>query len=161
MRWYAARHVVGGLDLEAGTDAVTQGWRSTWWEWTDGSRPFHWRWPQWYRSIIRDGLPIYFRKRPPNWKKPQSDDKRPDVKAKVVRKLGKVRARRYIDSGHVTSLTSFFAVPKGEDDIRMVYDGTASGLNDAMWVPRFGMSTLETHFCSLEPGTHMADVDVG
>mmetsp|Transcript_22921 Transcript_22921/g.34753 ORF Transcript_22921/g.34753 Transcript_22921/m.34753 type:complete len:190 (+) Transcript_22921:3626-4195(+) len=43
----------------------------------------------------------------------------------------------------------------------MVYDGTVSGLNDDMWVPRFGMSSLETHFWVLEPGTHMADVDVG
>lgn len=83
------------------------------------------------------------------------------MKAKVIQKLGKVRKRRYIAPGYVTSLTSFFAVPKGDDDIRMVYDGTVSGLNDAMWVPRFGMSTLETHFRSLEPGTHMADVDVG
>jgi len=48
-----------------------------------------------------------------------------------------------------------------EDDIRMVYDGTVSGLNEAMWVPRFGMSSLETHYRALEPGTYMADADVG
>jgi len=61
----------------------------------------------------------------------------------------------------VVSLTSFFSVPKGEDDIRMVYDGTKSGLNAAMWVPRFGLLTIETHLRSIEEGTFLADVDVG
>jgi len=89
------------------------------------------------------------------------DVKKAEVKRKVVQKLAKVRSHRYIAPGYVSSLTAFFAVPKGEDDIRMVYDGTVSGLNDAIWVPRFGMSTMETHFRSLKPGTYMADVDVG
>jgi hypothetical protein len=30
----------------------------------------------------------------------------------------------------VKSLTSFFTVPKGDDDIRIVYNGTQSGLNE-------------------------------
>ncbi|CAJ1943751.1 unnamed protein product [Cylindrotheca closterium] len=68
--------------------------------------------------------------------------------------------RRYISKGVVVSLTSFFAVQKGDNDIRMVYDGTKSGLNDAMWVPRFGLPTIETHLGSIEEGTFMADVDV-
>jgi len=67
------------------------------------------------------------------------------VKEAVKLKLQKVRLRRYIAKGTVVSLTSFFSVPKGEDDIRMVYDGTKSGLNAAMWVPRFGLLTIETH----------------
>jgi len=32
----------------------------------------------------------------------------------------------------VNSLTSFFEVMKGLDDIRMVYNATSSGLNDAV-----------------------------
>jgi len=43
----------------------------------------------------------------------------------------------------------------------MVYNGTVSGLNNAIWVPRFGMSTMETHFRTLEPGTYVVGVDVG
>jgi hypothetical protein len=47
-------------------------------------------------------------------------------------KLEKVKTLRYIQPGTVTSLTFYFSVPKGETDIRMVYDGTKSGLNDSM-----------------------------
>jgi hypothetical protein len=58
-------------------------------------------------------------------------------------------------------LTAFFAVPKGSDDIRMVYGGTISGSNDAIWVPRFVLPTLETHLRAVDENTYMADVDVG
>jgi hypothetical protein len=43
----------------------------------------------------------------------------------------------------------------------MVYDGSVSGLNDAMWVPRFVLPTLNTHLWSVEAGTFMANIDVG
>ncbi len=48
---------------------------------------------------------------------------------RMKEKVNKVRKRRYIDVGRVLSLTHMFAVPKGISDIRMVYDGTKSGLN--------------------------------
>jgi hypothetical protein len=60
-------------------------------------------------------------------------------------KLSKVRDRRYITPGFVKSLTTFFSVPKGEDDIRMVYDASVSGLNNAIWVPRFLLPTVNPH----------------
>jgi hypothetical protein len=84
-------------------------------------------------------------------------------KALVAKKLQSVRDKNYIAGGGdpVESLTSFFHVPKGDEDIRMVYDGTASGLNDSLWVPRFGMPTIRTHLRGVEPGTFMADVDIG
>jgi hypothetical protein len=43
----------------------------------------------------------------------------------------------------------------------MVYDGSASGLNDAMWVPRFPLPTIQTHLRAVEEGTYMADLDIG
>jgi hypothetical protein len=46
--------------------------------------------------------------------------------------------------GEVTSLTSFFAVSKGTEDIRMVYGGTKSGLHENIWVPRFLLPTIDT-----------------
>mmetsp|Transcript_18233 Transcript_18233/g.45137 ORF Transcript_18233/g.45137 Transcript_18233/m.45137 type:complete len:1296 (-) Transcript_18233:2196-6083(-) len=149
------------LEFEAGSDAIFRAWNSTWWEWDDGSRPFHWRWPKWYRNTIRDGLEIHLRSDVPEYKVPQRDEKDPTIKEAIKKKLAKVRYRRYIAKGAVVSLTSFFAVEKGEDDIRMVYDGTKSGLNEAMWVPRFGLPTIESHLRSIEEGTFMADVDVG
>lgn len=63
----------------------------------------------------------------------------PHVCTQVKKKLSKVRLRRYIAKGLVRSLTRFFPVKKGDDDIRVVYDGTASGLNDALWAPSFSL----------------------
>jgi hypothetical protein len=68
-------------------------------------------------------------------------------------KLETVRAKRYITAAFVMSLTSFFSVPKGEDDIRMVYNGTESGSNDSIWVPRFILPTLETHLRAVDEST--------
>jgi hypothetical protein len=76
-------------------------------------------------------------------------------------KLEKVRNRRYIGEAFARSLTAFFAVPKGLDDIQIVYDGTVSGLNECIWVPRFVLSTVKTHLRSVDEDTYMADVDVG
>ena len=61
----------------------------------------------------------------------------------------------------VHSLTSFFAVPKGDDEIRMVYDGTKSGLNDAMFVPWFPLPTVEQLLRVVERDSFMGDIDVG
>ena len=65
------------------------------------------------------------------------------------------------DEQVVVSLTSFFSVPKGDSDIRMVYDGTKCGLNGSVWVPRFYMPTLTSHLRTVVEGTYMCDVDIG
>jgi hypothetical protein len=62
----------------------------------------------------------------------------------MINKLGKVLQQGYISYGLVVSLTSYFAIPKGELDICLVYDGTLSGLNDALWAPSFWMPTSES-----------------
>jgi hypothetical protein len=61
----------------------------------------------------------------------------------------------------VESLTAFFAVPKGDDDIRLVYDGSVSGLNTSISVPRFFLPTIRAHLQAVDEGTYMADVDIG
>jgi hypothetical protein len=42
----------------------------------------------------------------------------------------------------------------------MVYNGTKSGLNDAMWAPWFALPTVEGHLCFITAGTYMGDIDV-
>jgi hypothetical protein len=42
----------------------------------------------------------------------------------------------------------------------MVYDASVSDLNDAMWVLRFTLPTIDTHMRSVEECTFMVDVDV-
>lgn len=155
-RWNRLR-----TDILAGRESLTRFVNSSWWEWTDGSRPAHWKWPVWYQDIIRDGLPIWFKHAPKIWVRPQSAPKDPEELRKIKEKLSKVRDRKYVCPGHVKSLTAFFAVPKGTQDIRMVYDGTKSGLNDAIWVPRFRLPTVNNMLRAIDYGTVMSDFDVG
>jgi hypothetical protein len=63
-------------------------------------------------------------------------------------KLLKVKNRHCFEEGLVTGLTSFFAVPKGQEEICIVHDGTASGLDEALWAPWFALPA----FKSLEGG---------
>jgi len=76
-------------------------------------------------------------------------------------KLEKVKTLGYIQPGTVSSLTSYFSVPKGDSDIRMVYDGTKSGLNDSMWAPWFALPTIENHLRFVGVETYLGDTDIG
>jgi len=79
----------------------------------------------------------------------------------VQAKLKKFVQRDYIWKGTMESLISFFTVPKGESDIRVVFDGTRSGLNDAIWEPSFHLPTVDSLLPCLEPGYGQNDIDIG
>ncbi len=57
--------------------------------------------------------------------------------------------------------THYFCVDKGEDDIRMVYNGTSCGLNNVLWAPRFGLPTVKQTLWALLVGYCQCDLDVG
>ena len=82
-------------------------------------------------------------------------------KDKVMAKLADIRKKGYVEAGQVESLISFFDVDKGLDDIRMVYNGTQSGLNAALWAPWLPLPTVETLMRSVAGGTWLGDNDVG
>ena len=65
--------------------------------------------------------------------------------------LAKVLWIGYVRAGEVSSLTNYFCVPKGED-IRMVYNGTSSGLNGALWDPNFVLPTVASMLRVVEGG---------
>jgi hypothetical protein len=75
----------------------------------------------------------------------RSQPKEPDkIKRGVIAKKHKViRAKGYVVAGKIESCVSYFDVPKAITDRRMVYDRTASGLNDTLWVPRFTLQQLK------------------
>lgn len=79
----------------------------------------------------------------------------------IVEKLSKVLDQRYIGPGVIWSLTAFFDVPKGADDIRMVYDGTVNGFNDCIEVPKFGSPTVKSHLRAMSLAYYMVDANVG
>lgn len=90
-----------------GCDSIIRALRSFCWDRSDGSGKFYWRWPDWYKICIRDGIPFHFRRPPPQYMTPQrgiQDGRRMKV---VVDKLNKVLDRRYLGGGSVKSLTAF------------------------------------------------------
>ena len=145
----------------AGVDCIVRSCRATEWSWEDGSRPYFWRWGnKWWREA-RDGAKVRIKGILPECKDKTRLPKEKDEVQKIKEKIGKVRKRRYIASGQVKSLTSYFHVPKGESDIRMVYNATSSGLNEVTFAPWFALPTIESHLRGVEAGTYMADNDVG
>jgi len=154
------RHAEAKIDWWAGRDCVRRCCHANWWEWEAGSRPLHWRWPEEYQLAIRDGLKPWFDRKPIPYTVPQLGEPDPHIRAKVKEKLGKVRRKGYLTAGHVKSLTSFFTVPKGDDDVRVVYNGTKSGLNDCLWAPWFRLPTIDQHLRAVMPGTYLSDLDI-
>ena len=85
----------------------------------------------------------------------------PQVRREVAGKINGMLQRGYLELGQVKSQLHYFAVPKGDEDIRVVYDGTLSGLNSALWAPNFYLPTARTASELLSFDTWMADVDFG
>ncbi|CAJ1944736.1 unnamed protein product, partial [Cylindrotheca closterium] len=159
--WWRQNYEEDQKEAEAAWDALSRLADTTWWEWKDGSRCLHWKWPRFYQSTIRDGLKGRFKYTPKAWTQPQRSGQNPKAHGLMKIKLQLVRAKRYITKGFVKSLTSFFGVDKGLFDIRMVYDGTKSGLNDSLWVPGFPLPTVDTMLRAVTYDTVMSDFDIG
>ena len=56
--------------------------------------------------------------------------------------MSKLVAMGYITEGVILALTSFFSVPKGTDDICMVFDATVSVINNSVCDPNFMLSSM-------------------
>jgi hypothetical protein len=132
-----------GQDLENGQDGLRWGMSSSWWGWDAGSTLFFWRWPKEFRKEARDGTHVRISGMIPKYRQPQRMVQAYLYKDKILAKLENIQEWGNIRPGAVVSLTSFFAVQKGESDIRMMYNATKSGLNDAAWVPSLGLPTVD------------------
>jgi hypothetical protein len=99
--WWKDRLIKTHEDVIPASDDIARAANSSWWNWDDGSTPFHWRWPLHYQRVIRDGLKVYFQERPPRYLQAQRDIPDKEVKKKVIEKLAKVRKRGYISAGLV------------------------------------------------------------
>lgn len=120
-----------------------------------------WRWPHESQLWARDGLPVDLIQTPVPYRRPQPRESDPATQQSVRDKFEKFRRKRYVSKGPVLGLTSYFTVPKGDGDVRVVFDGTKSGLNASIWSPSFGLPSSSSLLATLEPGTWMADIDVG
>jgi hypothetical protein len=110
---------------------------------------------------MRDGTPLWFDPNmAPSYKRPQRSEKNPLLKVRDKEKLDKALNWRYFVVGLVKSLTTFCGVPKGEDDMRVVYDGSLPGLNAELFSPWFMIPNTKSHLNTVEPGTFTSDVDI-
>jgi hypothetical protein len=150
----------GGERTELGCDqgAITSMlWHSThtnWFEFNVGSRLVHFRFPERYRKEARDVKVFFERPGPTTQKKP--------IRVKTKEKISKVLKRRYLlpSDSLVKSNIKCFAVPKGDNDIRMVYDATANKLNEAVWVLTFWLPTIDSLVRAVCSTSWMTDQDV-
>jgi len=148
-------------DVMVATDALNRASKSTWWEWRDGSTCFFWRWPKEVRSFVRDGFPVHIESRLPVYRQRQVFHLKGNEMQHLSKKVNKVLDRRYLESGYVHSLINYFAVPKGKDDIRVVYDGTKCGLNASVWAPNFFLPSVDSLLMYTSNSTWFADLDLG
>ncbi|MGA0861210.1 MAG: hypothetical protein ACO3R2_16720, partial [bacterium] len=153
-----------GRELEAIRNILWHANETNWFEYLAGSRLHQFRFPLRYRKEAHDGTPIRFEKAGPTSRNRQPDIA-PELIDQVRSKINKVIKRRYMTRVatelDIKSLIKYFAVPKGESDIRMVYDATASGLNEAVWAPTFWLPTIDSLVRSLDANSWMTDRDIG
>ena len=60
----------------------------------------------------------------------------------------------------IKSFIKKIVVPKGEDDIRLVYNATANKLNECVWVPSFWLPTIDSLVRACNADTWMTDRDI-
>jgi hypothetical protein len=146
---------------QSARDALLRvGW-SDFWEWLDGSSLLFWRWSRDHQSSAVLGYPSWVVGDLPRHRVPQRGEKTDEVKGMVRAKLHTVRTRRYVRPGRVESLTGYFSVPKGDSDIRLVYDASKSGLNSHLWSPSFHLPTVDALVRNMGAESWMGDLDLG
>lgn len=135
-----------GVNISKGLMLLGQILQSTWWQWMSGSAPVFWRWNGSKQILAaRDGMRIFVQSTLPRSQKgvklPRFDT---DTRKMVASKIETMAAKSYLESGSVKTSLHYFAVAKGESDIRVVFDGTSCGLNEALWSQTFSSPLPET-----------------
>jgi hypothetical protein len=148
---------------ESGRKSMFHMGKVDWWKWRGGSHPFFWRWPEEFQTDIRDGLAPRFKGDPPSCQEKQRVSPDPDLQQKEKEKISKVINFGYLMETcwmGLKSLMHFFSVGKGDTDIRVVYNGTKSGLNAVTWIPWFAIPSSATLERVVVPGNVQADNDI-
>ncbi|KAL7579543.1 hypothetical protein ACA910_007918 [Epithemia clementina (nom. ined.)] len=82
--------------------------------------------------------------------------------AMITTKLEDVPGKGYVHAHPpIKAMMNYFAVLKGDTDVRMVYDGTKSGLNECLYAPWFFLPDLDALARTLDKGFWCIDNDYG
>jgi hypothetical protein len=161
-QWDFVRSNPDGLvTVKAGCDAIWQSAHASWFEWLEELAPFFWNWSEAYQRDVRDGQRHFLTGPLPVFMKVQKWHRDAASHELMQKKVVQVMKQGYVSAGTVVSSTHYFSMPKGLDDIRMVYNGTSCGLNDVLWGPQFGLPTIKQTTHALLPGYLQCDLDFG
>ena len=122
-------------DMQAGRDVLSAYLNSNFMTWDRGSTLIFWRWPSSLQVIARDGIPPFQLKSWPNNQKPHRGGKRQDQEL-IFEKILVYLKKGYLQCvapEFVQSYVDYFHVPKGLTDIRLVFNGTSCGGNEALF----------------------------
>ena len=163
--WLKVRKRTHPKEVEADTegirDCLTRLANSTWFEWTDGSRTHFWRWPERWLLEARDGATACVVERPPrrlHWPPLPQEEWMEDLD---VEKIAKLISRRYIEAGPVKVVIPRMCVPKGDDDVRVVWDMTRNGVNPGLFASTFYLIGIYSLMDRIDEGMWIADFDCG
>ena len=149
------------LVQERGMQACRQAMKATFWAWPEGSGVFFWRWPEEYLNDVAIGVPPLWTNIPKPIIERQQGLGEPEMIEKIREKIDDVRNKGYVGPGSWSATMNYFAVPKGDSDIRMVYDGTKSGLNDCLYAPWFPLPDSDVLIRTLDEDYWCVDNDYG
>ena len=151
-------------DRIAGVHALHGFCNSSFSAWEGGSALLFWRWPPNMQTIARDGFVPYVHGHLPRNKKRQRPIA-PDLVPLFFTKLRKFIIKDYISPkssvNPIVSKVDYFPVPKGEDDIRPVFNGTSCGLNKTVFAPNFYLPSADSLCDTLHYEYTSVDIDLG
>jgi hypothetical protein len=121
---------------------------SSWFEWDDGSRLNFWLWPPCWTDEARDGTKARVFSRPPPRLRWPSIPQEPWALDLDAVKLEKLINRRYLEEGPVYTTVPRFPVPKGANDIRVVWDLSKNLVNSGVSAPGFSSWASRAWSCA-------------
>ena len=141
-----------GKDKEAIAGILWHSVNTSWFDYHAGSTLIHFRFPTMYRDMARDGVKVFFEKPGPTTREAQPRISDPKIREMAKEKILKVVKRGYLQTlgTKIKSMIKYFAIPKGKDDIRVVYDATANHLNECVWVPTFWLPPIDSLIRTLD-----------
>ena len=149
--------------ISAGRQCLFSYCNSSFFNWDCGSTLCFWRWHPHLREVAITGFqPAIISKLPTNQKRARTPSK--EMKDKIFSKIAKSLTRGYLiptEEGSINNVIDYFAVPKGEDDVRMVLNGSSCGLNQSVWAPNFWLPASASMLRALSYNYKVVDLDLG
>ena len=131
--------------------------------WSRGSSIYFWRWSPRWQKMAAEGIP-------PKLKGPFPCHLRPARRPKAdIFQLTLEKFKSFIHKGYFSfhhpeftkSYVDYFCVPKGTDDVRVVFNGASSKINETVWAPNFWLPTSESLLRVSHFGSKYVDLDLG